>query len=349
MINSIRSLIKKTIKAELLEFGQLPDQLQDSVVLDHYLQEINAAHFHPFQAGGKLIRPLLLALTAGSFGGSKGLMNSLSSAAAVECVHTYSLVHDDLPCMDNDNLRRGQPTTHVVYGDAKGLLVGDGLLTAAFSILAHSRSIPTELNHDNQNQISLSRSDLILQLIAILSENAGSKGMIWGQWLDISESEFLNKFDHQNSNEIRKIFQTIHNNKTGKLFAASFVMGFLCGVYSCQDSFDLSKIDSIKNELWKIGLDVGFVFQILDDILDVTKTTEELGKTAGKDDAQHKLTAVSIFGLEESQKYTSNLVSNIVDNLTKIMTHYSILHTTEQKEYFECLIILINEIIARKF
>ena len=344
LLNSLRSLVKKTVKAELLEYCQLPDISHNNQLLDLYLQEINAAHFHLYQAGGKLVRPLLLVLTAGCFGGARGVSNALSPAAAVECAHTYSLVHDDMPCMDNDSLRRGQPTVHTVYGEAKGLLVGDGLLTASFEILSNSRSLDKNLKR---------RSDLILQLMQIFSNAVSMNGMIFGQWLDISEAEFQEKLFSQTSEEIWQVFQTIHQNKTGKLFAACLVMGFLCGVFSSRLQDSVNELERRKRELFQIGLDIGMVFQVMDDILDVTQAKEQLGKTAQKDITQNKLTAVSLLGLEAAQEYANKLTKKVCTNFEGFIQKNTIpselSELSEQKEYFKELLEFFNILKMRRF
>ncbi len=340
MITSLRSLVKKAVKAELLEYAQILDEAQNNSVLDKYLQEINAAHFHSFQSGGKLVRPLLLVLVAGCFGGPRGVSNALSAAAAIECAHTYSLVHDDLPCMDNDALRRGKPTVHTVYGDAKGLLVGDGLLTAAFEILSHSRALDENLHN---------RSHLILKQIKIFSASISMRGMIWGQWLDISEVEYQDMFSELDAEAQFKLFQTVHKNKTGKLFAACFAIGFLCGIYSNHFSLEEEHIFQIQQKLFDLGLKLGFSFQIIDDILDETQTSEQLGKTACKDLNQDKITAISILGVEKAQTYAEILIKDVLNDLPNILNTTDSESLKPQHEYLDELLQFLKSLSLRQF
>jgi len=309
LIETLQACFLKNLQHELLTHCQIAKNTEDETVLSDYIKEINLAHLHPFQGGGKLVRPTSLLLIAGCFGGLDGVAHSYSVASAIECAHTYSLVHDDLPCMDNDSLRRGQPTVHTIYGDSKGLLVGDSLLTVAFKILSSCQSFP--------KKIPL-RSDLIIQLISIFSEAIGMQGMVFGQWLDISESEIADQSLNQNEKDQWIIFQTIHKNKTGKLFAASFVMGLLCGLYSKETLPDYQNLEFLKKEFFNFGIDIGLAFQIIDDILDTTQSSEILGKTSGKDLSQQKLTAVKILGIDRAQKYAENLIDGIENKMKLI-------------------------------
>ncbi len=224
---------------------------------------------YPLSAGGKRVRPMLLTAMAGAVGGDAAANAAMPAAIAIELIHTYSLVHDDLPCMDNDDLRRGRPTTHKVYGVAQGLLVGDSLLTEAFRVL-------TEIED----------ATAVRALCRILSSRAGAAGMVFGQWLDLA---FTGKYSDWET------LETIHRYKTGRLLSAALEMGAVCG----NSSF------AVQNPEWlagvaETGMSLGLAFQILDDILDVTRTSAELGKTAGKDQKQAKVTAVSLLGLEEA-------------------------------------------------
>lgn len=283
-------------------------------ILAKYQQEITDAHLYLLCSQGKLIRPLFVLLTAGCIGDESAVHVAYPAALSVECVHTYSLVHDDLPSMDNDTTRRGQPTTHVVYGDAKALLVGDGLLTTAFEILSQSTN-------------EYCTPNLAIELIRSLSHACGSSGMIFGQWLDISEPQFppietLTELDKL------KIFQTIHKNKTGKLFAACFEMGFLCGLQSLEHEnskktlFSIEEKKQIQKKFYNIGLDIGLSFQIIDDILDVTQNSETLGKTSGKDLAQNKWNAVTILGLEKATQLADEAISRAKQNFQELYVTY---------------------------
>ncbi len=231
---------------------------------------------YPVAAGGKRVRPMLLTAMAGAVGGDRAASAALPAAIAIELIHTYSLVHDDLPCMDNDDFRRGRPTTHKVYGEAQGLLVGDSLLTEAFTVL-------TEI----ENPVA------VRALCRILASRAGASGMIFGQWLDLA---FTGKAADWET------LETIHRLKTGRLLSAALEMGAVCGhaEFATQSPAWLSQVA-------EVGMNLGLAFQILDDILDVTRTSAELGKTAGKDQSQLKFTAVSLLGLEEAKRRAKEL------------------------------------------
>lgn len=283
----------------------------------HWATEALEAHLHPLQAGGKRVRPILCLMMAGALAGDAGVSLAREAACALELVHTYSLVHDDLPCMDNDDLRRGLPTTHKVYGDAKALLVGDGLLTSAFAILPRTGSIlrrqhPALWPSNEQLAKRLLVSQLRAHLASILATQAGPSGMVLGQWLDIS-------FTGATALPAWDDLVTLHKFKTGGLLAAACEMGVLCGQAALGlagteqmalklQSPDLS--DSLPGSLQDpracpvrqhartAGHMLGLAFQIIDDILDVTQSSSVLGKTPGKDAAQNKLTSVSVLGLE---------------------------------------------------
>ena len=207
----------------------------------------------------------------------------LPAACALECIHTYSLIHDDLPAMDNDDLRRGQPTCHKKFGEAEAILAGDGLLTYAFSLLS-DQSLP--------GPTAATR----LQLIATLAHAAGSQGMVGGQYLDIASEEKNISFEQ---------LQTIHRSKTGALITAAVRMGAL-GAQANQRQLEA---------LTRYGDAVGLAFQIVDDLLDVTATTEQLGKTAGTDAQQGKATYPAFFGEEKTRALAKEAVKSAQDAL----------------------------------
>ncbi len=192
---------------------------------------------------------------------------ALPAAVAVEMIHAYSLIHDDLPCMDDDDLRRGRPSCHIAYGEAVALLAGDGLLTKAFEELA-----------------TITESKKAIDCVSVLSKSAGFEGMIRGQELDLASEGHKDLSLEQ--------IREIHRNKTAKLIQAASVMGAVVGG---ADELDLKTLSEYSSE-------IGFVFQIVDDILDVTSDNETLGKPTGSDDEKNKNTFVSCFGLEQSRK-----------------------------------------------
>lgn len=203
-----------------------------------------------------------------------------TAAAAIEMVHTYSLIHDDLPSMDDDDMRRGLPTCHKAFGEAEAILTGDALLTKAFEILASD----------------IEDADMAKRMIITLARAAGAAGMIAGQMADIKG---------QNTKGDRRLLESIHMNKTAKMFAASAAMGAVAA----------EGTDEQIEILYNYGLDIGFSFQIADDILDMSASYEELGKTPGKDARAGKITYPSIVGLDESKRVAEKIVEDAVMTL----------------------------------
>jgi farnesyl diphosphate synthase len=228
--------------------------------------------------GGKRLRPLLVlaAHEAVSHGAVGCPQAALRAACAVELIHAYSLVHDDMPCMDNDVLRRGKPTVHVQFGEASALLAGDALQALAFELLTPADgSVPAEVQ---------------ARLCGLLARAAGSAGMAGGQAIDLASVGLP-----LTENQLREM----HQLKTGALLQGSVVMGAQCGQPSAQ----------ALQALEAYGAAVGLAFQVVDDILDVTADSATLGKTAGKDADNDKPTYVSLMGLQASQVYAANLLA----------------------------------------
>lgn len=222
-------------------------------------------------AGGKRLRPVLCVAAAEACGGS--VEDALAAACAVELMHTYSLVHDDLPCMDDDDLRRGRATCHKVYGEGIAVLCGDALLTEAFIVLSKSKG---------------SEHYPVGAMVAELAETGGSRKLIGGQVLDLEgEGKKLSRGE----------LVTIHESKTAALLACSVRLGAM-GANAKQEELAA---------LSKFGRSLGLAFQVIDDILDVTQTTEALGKTAGKDETADKTTYPSVIGLEASRDEAKRL------------------------------------------
>ncbi|RND82292.1 polyprenyl synthetase family protein [Lacticaseibacillus paracasei] len=220
---------------------------------------LRAAMVYSVEAGGKRLRPLLLLSVVAMYDGV--IADALSAAAALEYVHTYSLIHDDLPAMDDDDLRRGKPTNHKQFGEALAILAGDALLTDAFAIL--SRQYPEKG----------------AACVQILAEAAGSNGMVGGQVLDM---------DGENEQYHLETLKRMHEAKTGALIQAAIAMGGLFVTIPETDQTALADFSAA----------FGLGFQIKDDINDVTKTTAELGKTADKDVIEHKNTFPELLGLD---------------------------------------------------
>jgi len=233
---------------------------------------------HSLFAGGKRLRPILVlaACDLASEGAEPDAANAMNAACAIEMVHTYSLMHDDLPAMDNDAFRRGVPTCHKVFGEAVAILAGDALLTMAFETLA--RIEPPELSR---------------RLASELSRAAGPRGMVGGQVRDIVA---------EGKPATVETVEAIHREKTAALIRGAVVMGALCG------GAGPATLDALA----KYGERTGLAFQIADDILDVTQSSEQLGKTAGKDIDEAKATYPAAAGLAEARRTAAELVEEAV-------------------------------------
>lgn len=228
---------------------------------------LHEAMRYSLQAGGKRLRPVLVLATAERFGCSDD--TPLPAAVALECVHTYSLIHDDLPCMDNDDLRRGRPTAHRAFDEATALLAGDALLTHAFALLGvHYAGDPA----------------LASALVRELSDAAGSQRLIGGQMEDLLAEK---KADATFAD-----LEFIHLNKTAAMIEAGLIIGGLIGRATA------SQLDTLR----EAGRNLGLAFQIIDDVLDATADTATLGKTAGKDAKAGKTTFVKLHGLDASRR-----------------------------------------------
>lgn len=250
-------------------------------------------------SGGKRIRPMLTILTAEALSAQQPPKRNLIDAAtlagcAIECLHAYSLIHDDLPAMDDDDLRRGQPTCHIRYGEACAILAGDALQTLAFDILSSRRLTAFGVGADAQ-----------LRMVRQLAFASGATGMVGGQALDLSaEGKSLD----------RTSLETLHAMKTGALIETSVLMG----LYVHQNV-----TEELEADLRRFGQIVGLGFQIQDDILDVVSDTASLGKTAGKDERQHKSTFVRLLGLDGARNSLSELMAEAADILQRRQLQHS--------------------------
>ena len=246
---------------------------------DEYPQALHRAMRYSLLAGGKRLRPILVLASCEAVGGDPAL--ALNTACAFECVHTYSLVHDDLPAMDDDDLRRGRPTCHKVFGEATAILAGDALLTAAFGLVASTPDVD---------------GAPLARVVRELVRGAGSAGMIGGQMVDI-ESE---------GREISfPVLEYIHIHKTGMLILAAVRSGAILGGATEEELAGLTRY----------GEAAGLAFQVADDILDVVGSSSEMGKPTGGDEKKGKATYPSILGLDESRKRAAELVERAVDAL----------------------------------
>ena len=245
---------------------------------DNHQSTIYDAMEYSLFSGGKRIRPVLCVACAELFGSGE---DALPFACALEMIHTYSLIHDDLPCMDDDDLRRGKPTNHIVYGEAMAVLAGDSLLTLAFD---------TVLKHATVNPA------LAVEGMKILAESAGTEGMIGGQVIDLeSEGKAVDSVT----------LMSMHIHKTGALIMAAAKMGALIGGGTKEDILNMEKFARY----------IGVAFQIKDDILDVESTTDILGTPVGSDSDNEKTTFVSLYGLEQSKKMLEDYTNKAIEVL----------------------------------
>lgn len=240
----------------------VPDQLREAVR-------------YSALAPGKRVRPFLVFRCCELSGGT--VNSACPAAAAIECIHAFSLVHDDLPAMDDDDLRRGQPTCHVKFGEGMAVLAGDALVALAFELIAREAS-------DNPNALAM---------VSELADAMGWSGMIGGQAADIlGEKQPLN----------RQLAEYIHKTKTARLFQSACRLGFLSAGGN-------ASANELYNSLSTYGLELGLAFQIADDLLDLTSTSEQLGKAAGKDNSAGKQTIPQAVGMEESRRIANEHVN----------------------------------------
>ncbi len=255
--------------------------------LDKYLPEqtkpeiITKAMRYSLFAGGKRLRPKLIMTAYRTIGGRK-IEDTIPAACAVEMIHTYSLIHDDLPAMDNDDFRRGKPSCHKAFGEAIAILAGDALFATAYEVLLKTKTSPEKL----------------LQITTLLTSAIGIDGIIGGQVMDIVSGA---------DTEDEELLKYIHTHKTAKFISACLVIGALLA-------------DAYKEELRaikKIGDALGLAFQIVDDVLDVKSTKSDLGKSVHKDEAQKKLTYPAMYGIDESIKQAGKLLKKSTSTMKK--------------------------------
>ena len=241
---------------------------------------IHRAMRYSLFAGGKRLRPILFLAAADVI--SPGKPSAADAACSLELIHTYSLIHDDLPALDNDDLRRGRPTCHVAFGEAMAILAGDALLTLAFQVLSSLPQAGAEV-----------RAELVKELA---TASGTVRGMIGGQVHDI---------EGEGKQPTAELLEAIHRAKTGALLKSSVRMG---GIFAGADPHELQALSSY-------GEHIGLAFQIVDDILDVEQPSEVLGKTAGKDAAQGKITFPAVHGIETSRKMAAEELERSLDSL----------------------------------
>ena len=258
--------------------------MQIESLLENYINSLpdsttKSAMLYSLTAGGKRIRPHLLYTVLKGYSVNPEIGNPF--ACALEMIHTYSLIHDDLPAMDNDDLRRGLPTCHKQFDEATAILAGDGLLTYAFEVAASSNEA----------------SDTVVKCISILSQMAGPSGMVYGQQLDL---------EAENKEIDWNMLQRIHEHKTGCLLTAPLLMGCM-----------LAKHEEDIPAWKKIGFSLGLAFQVQDDILDIELTAKEFGKS-NSDQKNHKGTSVSIVGIERAKEVMNDLYQSATQEIRSL-------------------------------
>ncbi|MFJ8256147.1 polyprenyl synthetase family protein [Peribacillus asahii] len=269
---------KSVIEKEVVEYVrklQAPSSVKEAMI-------------YSLEAGGKRIRPMLTFAVLASFG--RDIERAIPIAAAIEMIHTYSLIHDDLPSMDDDDLRRGKPTNHKVFGEAVAILAGDALLTYSFQLIA-------EMTHSEVTP------EMKLELISEVSKSAGAEGMVGGQIADM---------EGENKQLTLEQLEYIHEHKTGKLLAASILSGAILAGASAEQ----------RQHLRQFAFHLGLAFQIRDDILDIEGTEEVLGKRVGSDTTNHKSTYPALLTLQGAKEKLAEQVQLAQDALaeTKLPT-----------------------------
>lgn len=295
---------KLDIKTYLSEKRKLVEETLEKLMLQAngpFANHIKAMRYSLF-VGGKRVRPILCLAAGEAVQNSPVIQNNLLPVAcALECIHTYSLIHDDLPAMDNDELRRGKPTNHTLFGEAGAILAGDSLLTWAFDLL----SGPNKGTMSPEQQ---------LQIIHLIARAAGPHGMVGGQALDIAS---------ENTEFPFSTLQTIHKNKTGALITCSVHAG---AIGAGADAGQTKKLIAY-------GDNIGLAFQIVDDLLNVTSTTDQLGKAAGSDADRGKATYPAFFGVEQTRTKAREAVARAIDALTGFNHHADPLRTLAEYVY----------------
>ena len=267
---------KDLIEEHLLDF--LPE-------IDHKSITLYEAMKYSLSSGGKRIRPVLM-LAACDFAGGD-INSALPYACAAEYIHTYSLIHDDLPAMDNDDLRRGMPTSHKVYGDAIAILAGDGLLTSAFEAMNKDMLLYLDTPEMLNRRVRASYE---------LAKGSGCRGMVAGQVADI---------EGEGTNCSKELLEYIHINKTAALLVSTIRAGAYLGGADAKTLTDLTAY----------GEQLGLLFQITDDILDACGNEEEMGKKTGVDVVKNKVTYVSLYGIDEAKKMAENLAQDAKETI----------------------------------
>ncbi|MDE6518967.1 MAG: polyprenyl synthetase family protein [Ruminococcus sp.] len=275
------------VESELKKYNNYAEENKPQVNL------IDAMNYS-LEAGGKRIRPVLVFAFCEALGAKKEIASA--PACAIEMEHTFSLIHDDLPAMDNDDFRRGKPSCHKKFGEAMAILAGDALSILPFEIIADAPELTPEQK---------------VMIISVLANSVGRDGMIGGQVIDM-ENESCTDIDEEN-------LRNMYRCKTGQLLAVSCVMGAICADAS----------NETMRAAAEYGFRLGFAFQVIDDILDVTSTTEILGKPVGSDEKQHKTTFVTLYGIEKAKELADEATSQAIEWLGAIDNNEFLVELTE--------------------
>ena len=298
-----QDLMQFTVQTLLLSGAQFTDAALERLLPapDTLPHSIHRAMRHSTFAGGKRLRPILCIEAARMVSGTGDLpAGAAELGAALEMLHTYSLIHDDLPALDNDDLRRGQPTCHVVFGEATAILAGDALQTLAFQTIAQLPCPP-------ETVVAILRDISLAVGTGVGPHSSLPPGMIGGQVVDI-ESE--------GQTPTAELVESIHRAKTGALITTSIVSGGLLGLGQAHTVSDFDSGSGLGHHadtiarLRTFGEKAGLAFQIIDDVLDMTQSSEELGKTAGKDTASIKATWPAVYGIDQSLKDAEELIAD---------------------------------------
>lgn len=250
---------------------------------------------YSLKAGGKRVRPALVYAFCEALGGN--IETAIAPACAIEMIHTFSLIHDDLPAMDNDDFRRGKPSCHKKFNEAMAILAGDALAVLPFEIIADAHELTAEQR---------------VLIISVLANSVGRDGMIGGQVIDMENEERSDITDEELKN--------MYRCKTGQLIAVSCVMGVICADGGSE----------MMRAAAEYGLRLGLAFQIIDDILDVTGTQEELGKPVGSDERENKTTLVSLYGVEKAQEMADKVTAEALEWLDAIDDNEFLRELTEK-------------------
>ncbi len=275
------------VRADLDRLLPLVEPLFTEALQEGEAKRVAEAMRYSLAAGGKRVRPVLCMLAAEAIGSKPE--RARSCAIALEFIHTYSLIHDDLPAMDDDDLRRGKPTCHIAFGEGQAILAGDGLLTEAFQILATDSNLSPEA---------------CVEAVRILSEAAGWRGMVGGQSLDLEGEALTNSGGTYDLEHLKRI----HRLKTGALLRVSLELGAIAGSASPLQ----------RGALREAGAALGLAFQIQDDILDATSTAEQMGKRVGKDEGKGKITYPLLLGLEGARLALTEATSTALTHIQSL-------------------------------